>query len=336
MTDFRRFLTSPGDLAAEVVAYTGGRFVRTRTRRLRVAQPPTSPGWYRARVRGRVAELVSVEDAPAGLDQLPALRGHRWGQRLVLADASAPELAFLPSDEPLALAPLIARRWHDESLVVESEDFETEHEELVRDALARGAGLGDLRQVPASLRAAFVYSLLEAEGVGWHPLEVRARLPQLAAEGRPGVRAELARLEAERARAREEARARAEASAREESGQPVWETWQEARDRSFARRPRPTRAESRGEAAARSALAAAGATFVSLRSLQSGSQFEVRYRFLDANFETVVAAETLNVLDAGICLDGADRALTLESLPGVIREAVQTGLLVVTRGRGGW
>lgn len=49
----------------------------------------------------------------------------------------------------------------------------------------------------------------------------------------------------------------------------------------------------------------------------------------------MVAADSLNVLDAGICLDGADGALTLESLPGVIREAVETGALVVTRG-GSW
>lgn len=325
MTDFRRFLSSPADVTTEVVPYTGGRSVRTRRRRLRLTERPPELGWYRARIRGRSAELLSLVDTPC-LDGLPVLRGHRWGRRLVLPDASAPELAFLPPDEPLALAPLVVRRWHDQSLVVETEDFETELEEQVRAALVEGTGLAELRQVPASLRAAFVYSLLEREGANWHPLEVRARLPELAAAGRAGVRAELARLEAERARARELARANAEVDS-----QPSWETWQQARARSAARRARPA-----SEAAVRSALAAAGASFVSLRSLQGGSQLEVRYRFLDANFETVVATETLNVLDAGICLDGADRALTLESLPGVIREAVETGLLVVTRGRGGW
>ena len=335
MTDFRRFLTSSRDVDSTVVAYTGGHFVRTRDRRLRVQEPPATHGWYRARIRGRNADLVSSADMPC-LDGLPILRGHRWGTRLVLPDASAPELAFLPGDEPLALAPLVARRWHDQSLVVESEDFETEHEELVRDALERGQGLAELQHVPASLRAAFVYSILEREAEGgapWHPLEVRARLPQLAKEGRAGVRAELARLEAERLQARESAR---QHQASQAGSQLEWETWEEARDRSFARRPRPSPDDARGVAAARAALAGAGASFVSLRSLQGGSQLEVRYRFLGAGFETVVAAETLNVLDAGICLDGADGALTLESLPGVIREAVETGALVVTRGRGGW
>ena len=334
MTDFRRFLASSRDAQTIVVAYSGGRFVQTRGRRLRVKEQPGSPGWYLARVQGRVAEFLSPADTPC-LDGLPILRGHRWGTRLVLADASAPELAFLPSDEPLALAPLVVRRWHDQSLVVESEDFETEHEELVRGALERGQGLAELRQVPASLRAAFVYSLLEQEGASWHPLEVRARLPELAEEGRLGVRAELARLEAERARARQAAQARAREAAQGTAAEG-WETWQEARDRSLALHPRPSRSESRGEAAARRALAGAGASFVSLRSLQGGTQLEVRFRFLDAGFETVVATDTLNVLDAGICLDGADRALTLDSLPGVIREAVETGALVVTRGRGGW
>lgn len=61
----------------------------------------------------------------------------------------------------------------------------------------------------------------------------------------------------------------------------------------------------------RAALAAAGATFVSLRTLADGL-LEVRYRFLDGRFETLVAADSLNVVDAGICLEGADSALTLD------------------------
>ncbi len=40
---------------------------------------------------------------------------------------------------------------------------------------------------------------------------------------------------------------------------------------------------------------------------------------------------TLNVHDAGICLDGEDGRLTLESLPSAIREAYSTGRLVITR-----
>ena len=39
---------------------------------------------------------------------------------------------------------------------------------------------------------------------------------------------------------------------------------------------------------------------------------------------------TLRVVDAGICLAGADAQLTLEALPSVVREAIEEDLLVVT------
>jgi hypothetical protein len=42
-------------------------------------------------------------------------------------------------------------------------------------------------------------------------------------------------------------------------------------------------------------------------------------------------AQTLQVLDAGICLAGEDRLVTFESLFSVIREAIETDVLVVTR-----
>jgi hypothetical protein len=43
-----------------------------------------------------------------------------------------------------------------------------------------------------------------------------------------------------------------------------------------------------------------------------------------------VRAESLQVLDAGVCLSGEDEALTLASLPGVIREGMDSGRLVIT------
>lgn len=183
MTDFRRFL-NPTSETLEVLAYTGGRFVLTRGRRFRLVTVPDTPGWYSFRIRGRNAELVAREETPL-LDGLPLLRGHAWGSHVVLPDASAPALAFLPSDEPLGFAPLVVRRWHDGALVVEGEDFETEHEEQVRGALELGEGLRGLRHVPASLRAAFVYAVCEAEAgaASWQPLELRARLPLLAEGG---------------------------------------------------------------------------------------------------------------------------------------------------------
>ena len=58
---------------------------------------------------------------------------------------------------------------------------------------------------------------------------------------------------------------------------------------------------------------------------------EVRYLLGGQFFVSIVDGASLQVLDAGICLSGADRELTMESLPGVIHEATETGELVITR-----
>ena len=47
--------------------------------------------------------------------------------------------------------------------------------------------------------------------------------------------------------------------------------------------------------------------------------------------ERVVDALSLRVIDSGVCLAGEDDLVTLDSLPGVIREAIDTDRLVITR-----
>ena len=59
------------------------------------------------------------------------------------------------------------------------------------------------------------------------------------------------------------------------------------------------------------------------------AQSEIASAGLDLN--RVVDAITLQVYDAGVCLAGEDRLVTLDSLPSVIREAIDTSRLVITR-----
>lgn len=68
------------------------------------------------------------------------------------------------------------------------------------------------------------------------------------------------------------------------------------------------------------------------RNLGRG-QLEVIFRFMDQRFICVVEAGTLQVIDSGICLGHppSDRLLTLESLPSVIKEAIETDALVILR-----
>jgi hypothetical protein len=81
---------------------------------------------------------------------------------------------------------------------------------------------------------------------------------------------------------------------------------------------------------AAASLEAAGAALSSSRMLEGGL-IEVTFRFMGERFISVVDAITLQVADAGICLSGEDRLVTLDSLPSVIKEAIDTDQLNITR-----
>ncbi len=52
-------------------------------------------------------------------------------------------------------------------------------------------------------------------------------------------------------------------------------------------------------------------------------RIEVTFDFMRERFISIVEADTLQVVDAGICLAGSDREVNLERLPSVIREAIE-------------
>lgn len=95
--------------------------------------------------------------------------------------------------------------------------------------------------------------------------------------------------------------------------------------------------------AARAALAVGGAEFLDSRRATRRGERVVRFRLERRRFECTCDEATLNILDAGICLTAhyddpdfeggtkGDTWFTLESLPGVIREAMAEGKLVVFR-----
>jgi hypothetical protein len=85
----------------------------------------------------------------------------------------------------------------------------------------------------------------------------------------------------------------------------------------------------RAEERAAAALHAARAVLHGTRWLADGL-LEVRYDYAGEQFVSIVDGATLRTVDAGFCLQGRDEVLTLESLPAVIREAMQTGQLHIT------
>lgn len=78
------------------------------------------------------------------------------------------------------------------------------------------------------------------------------------------------------------------------------------------------------------ALSHSGAELIDWRR-SGGAQATVSYRLGGRRFECVIDTDTLQIVDAGICLEGADRSLSLSSLPSAVREAIDTGQLHVWR-----
>jgi len=78
------------------------------------------------------------------------------------------------------------------------------------------------------------------------------------------------------------------------------------------------------------ALSHTGAELVGWRR-NGEQQAVVRYRLGGRRFECVIDTNSLQIVDAGICLSGTDDELNLSSLPSAVREAINTGQLHVFR-----
>jgi len=90
------------------------------------------------------------------------------------------------------------------------------------------------------------------------------------------------------------------------------------------------------QTAAREALRVSGAELLDVRDSYRRGEVIVQYRFQQRRLECVVDRATLRIVDSGICLtdhDGTkgDTWFNLESLPGVVGEALRLGKLVVYR-----
>ncbi len=334
--DYRKFL---GKEEERVLPYLGGSFLHAADRRLRLAAEPAAPGWYRFRVKGREATPLGPAE-PEALEALPSVRGHMVGERLVREGAIAERLHFLPEEEPPRLTPARARRWYSGELLFELLDFESEAEEAARRALEEEASLAQVKGVPATLRSAFAYAVLEVEsrrsGIPAAPAELRPHLSVVAEGGRPEAERVLRALAAERvlaAREMEELNRRRQLvalaqQAVEAQAAAVRARVQAQQGRRHRRAQEPLDAMARAELA----LEAAGARMRSARALRDGN-LEVIFTFMDERFISVVNRDTLQVVDSGICLGHPprDELVTLESLPSVIKEAIETDSLVILR-----
>ncbi len=301
--DYRAFLQG-GDREL-VLPYFGGDRVCDAERAYRLKERP-APGWYRFREQGRfveVAEALDEDTARTALEDhadLKEVSGHFYNGRFV-GDTFQKNIFGIDANEPPErFAPITARVWYDGHYIFTGIGFESEAEGQVRDAFEEGSvhrdgrGIDHVKGVVPSLASAYAAAVFDRE------LQHQA--------------AELARLRAE-----EEAYLRREAERRAVAERELEEL---VRDR----RRRDETFDDRVIAA----LAHTGAELVDWRS-QGGDQAIVKYRFGGEKYECVVDRATLQILDAGICLDGADQELNLSSLPSAVREAIATHQLHVYR-----
>ena len=320
--DYKKFLAKNESL---VLAYTGGPSVFAKDRKLKV-KGDIAPGFWRFDVKGREATPIERADAPV-LDDLLRVRGHFAGEWLFPIGAQPEHVELLPEEEIAPLSNVAARRWHDGDLIWGATDFDGEAEDAARTALGEGKGLGEVKGAPASLRAAF----------GWATLVLVARreeIPVSLGEGMPflreladgGERTAMEVLKAIEVR-RNPHRIQVEGGATIDVA------------RTLARMRRRGGVEPTSENApdrAEQALEAAGARLLGCRRL-GRDRLEITFRFGGNRFITVCDAMTLQIYDAGICLvdhhdeHRGDEELTLESLPSAIHEAMQLGVLVITR-----
>lgn len=316
MADFRRFLAPKEPV---VLPYFGGTRVDAADRRLRV-DGELAPGWWRFRIDGRRAVAIEAA-APGELAALPRVRGHWVDGWIVLDGRQLVRVALAPDDEPPPLARVAARRWHSGDVLFDAVEFEDDAELEARSALEERRPIGELRGVVPSLRTAFGLAL---GGALARELRVPVLVPEvlpravaIADRGREAVRAWLDEIVAERRCAEEDARRRAESVRLEAAAGTA---------RAVARHGDPAQR-------ADDALDGAKARMLSCRRLERGARLDVAYEVDGTRIMSIVDACTLQVIDPGVCLGhgGEYRVLTLDAMPSVVREAIETERLNITR-----
>lgn len=310
--DYRKFLDKTETL---VLPYFGGTSVITSDRRLRV-QLTIEPGWWEFSIKGRIATPVRRSE-DYDLSTLPKIRGHYFNTWLFISGNEIERMHFIPTGTCDVFSPCIARRWYNGDLIFESADFEDEAEINARLALESNAAIADLKGIPASLRAAYGFALLRKEAqqrsMRVSPREVMRELGRVAVGGSEVAIDVLVNIAEQRQMQINRQRGMQRRDVVQESASNVRRHRRDSLEDDLLR-----------------VLANASADFRSFRLLED-NLVEVTFNFLGDRFITLVEADTFRVFDAGICLDGADRELTLEILPGVIREAIYNGELVITR-----
>ena len=297
---WRDLLEHPHD--SMVLPWLGGRSLRSASQTWTLdGHFPTEHGWYKFTTHGRLARVVAR--VVPHLNLLSGLTtGYLVGDHVVAEPSGKRERVWLLEDTLDRFERVQAGRVHEGGpLVFHSLAMPLGPEDEVLQAyLDRFPVVDHIKGVTPALNDAF-------------RLEVQHR-----------EEAERRRAELERRRIAEEQR-RAQEAKREELLKTLGDG---------AGRRRMAAVDF--AAAASVALAVGGAELLDERK-RGAHERVVRYRLDGQRFECVCDARTMQIVDAGICLtdhdteEKGDTYFTLESLPAVVRQAINEQKLVVYR-----
>lgn len=290
-----------------VIPWLGGRRVYRDGRAWKVdGRVPREFGWYLWTISGRTARKIgeSAADPDYGDGSVTA-RGYLVGDRFIpekarvdpdpdkLVEQTVPVYLVEPGLERFAPVQVIFDA--ENRPIYKMELFPSGAEEKVREAfIARKETISDVPGVTPALDLAFRFATRQRQLLEAHRAELERK------------RAEEERLE----------------QARRNMGTGLG---------------RRTMAAMDFEAGARAALAVGGAELLDVRPGRVRTEMIVQYRFENRRLECVVRKDTLQIVDSGICLEDhrtrekGDTYFTLESLPAVVRQAIQEHKLVVYR-----
>jgi len=305
---------------SKVFPWTGGRTLlgADYTEYRLEGKTPQEHGWYVFNAKGQKLTLRSESDPDPEM-LLHKECGYLVGNRFVadnlvrainLRDIAAqhPEVFLIEAGVDRFSRIAVGRVFDDGPLIFMNQEMPLGPEQQVLDAfLDEKDSLDHILGVTPALDAAFRMETLQ----------------RVEAERRR-VEAERVRQEAEEARQREENRRRLVEQLGDSAGR-----------RAMARVD--------FQQAARAALSVGGAQLLDTRQAPHRNEMVIRFRLDGQRFECVCHQHTLQIIDAGICLTAhyddeafeegtkGDTWLTLETLPGVIREAQRERKLVVFR-----
>lgn len=293
-----------------IAPWVGGKFLLLDSRRWKIqGKLPEEHGWYEWRLLGRKAELVGDADVSVAHGE-KIQEGYLVGDLFVSdregGEVKNPQELMGKFDRVHLLEPLdhfervqVRRYWDLGPLVFIGQAFPLGPETEVLDAFVeRKDSVKDISEVPPALDLCFRMKTWHREWVEFRREEERKR------------------------REEEQRRLEAEAKARE------------LREKLGDGQMRREVALVDFEAAARAALAVGGAQYIEHRKAHGRrEEYVVRYRMDGSRYECVCDAN-LHILDAGICLEDhdtgfkGDTLFTLESLPGVTRQAMREGAAI--------